>query len=159
MMTEVILIHSQDLELNNNRIIRDLPYKEHPFKSFAELCPKFGIYVNEVGIDGSNLFIGKCLSVVWCSIVMAAGEYNEDVDINIQARRGNVNIKADRNGNVTVSGANIIVNADKNLDFCCQIKFDSNDIRDNIYSVVMQSHSWNNLLVEFNRNTRIYLRN
>ena len=113
-------------------------------QSFAELYgPKFGIYINDqqTGIDGRQVYqfygctdqdlkssirfseSGALKIHSDKSIEIAAGEYNEDkgVDINIQARRGNVTIKADRNGNVTVSGANIIVkNNGKNINiFCC----------------------------------------
>jgi hypothetical protein len=123
-------------------------------QSFAELYgPKFGIYVNDqqMGIDGRQVYqlygvtdqdlkssirfseSGALKIHSDKSIEIAAGEYNEDkgVDINIQARRGNVNIKADRNGNVTISGANIIVNADKNLDLVAgkRIRLLSNDIQ------------------------------
>ena len=131
-------------------------------QSFAELYgPKFGIYINDqqTGIDGRQVYqiygvtdqdlkssirfseSGALKIHSDKSIELAAGEYNDDkgVDINIQARRGNVTIKADRNGNVTVSGANIIVNADKNLDLIAgkRIRLMSNDIqiRANYYSV------------------------
>ena len=123
-------------------------------QSFAELYgPKFAMYVNDqqMGIDGRQVYqfygctdqdlkssirfseSGALKIHSDKSIEIAAGEYNEDkgVDINIQARRGNVNIKADRNGNVTISGANIIVNADKNLDLVAgkRIRLISNDIQ------------------------------
>ncbi len=123
-------------------------------QSFAELYgPKFGIYVNDqqMGLDGRQVYqlygvtdqdlkssirfseSGALKIHSDKTIEIVAGEYNEDkgVDINIQARRGNVNIKADRNGNVTVSGANIIVNADKNLDLIAgkRIRLMANDIQ------------------------------
>jgi|TARA_B100000927_G_scaffold58835_1_gene45679 hypothetical protein len=145
-------------------------------QSFAELYgPKFGIYVNDqqMGIDGRQVYqlygvtdqdlkssirfseSGALKIHSDKSIEIAAGEYNEDkgVDINIQARRGNVNIKADRNGNVTVSGANIIVHASKNLDLEAgkRIRLISNDIqlRANYYSVRALSGNGTPLLEQF----------
>jgi len=108
-------------------------------QSFAELYgPKFGIYVNDqqMGIDGKQVYsfygvtdqnlkssirfseTGNLKFNSDKSIEITAGEYNEDkgIDVNIQARRGNIVLKADRNGNVIISGANVIVNAAKNLD-------------------------------------------
>ena len=35
------------------------------------------------------------------------------IDVNIQARRGNIVLKADRNGNVIISDLNIVINAAK----------------------------------------------
>jgi hypothetical protein len=123
-------------------------------QSFAELYgPKFGVYVNDqqMGIDGKQVYqfygvtdqdlkssirfseSGALKIHSDKSIEIAAGEYNEDkgVDITINSRRGNVNIKADRNGNVTVSGMNIIVDAHKNLDLMAgkRIRLMSNDIQ------------------------------
>ena len=145
-------------------------------QSFAELYgPKFGIYINDqqTGIDGRQVYqiygvtdqdlkssirfseSGALKIHSDKSIELAAGEYNDDkgVDINIQARRGNVTIKADRNGNVTVSGANIIVNADKNLDLVAgkRIRLISNDIqiRANYYSVRSLSGNGTPLLEQF----------
>lgn len=108
-------------------------------QTFAELYgPKFGIYVNDqqMGIDGKQVYAmygvtdqdlkssirfsetGNLKFNSDKSIEITAGEYNEDkgIDVNIQARRGNIVLKADRNGNVIISGANVIVNASKNLD-------------------------------------------
>jgi len=108
-------------------------------QTFAELYgPKFGIYVNDqqMGIDGKQVYsmygvtdqdlkssirfseTGNLKFNSDKSIEITAGEYNEDkgIDVNIQSRRGNIVLKADRNGNVIISGANVIVSAAKNLD-------------------------------------------
>ena len=145
-------------------------------QSFSELYgPKFGIYVNDqqMGIDGRQVYqiygvtdqdlkssirfseSGALKIHSDKSIEIAAGEYNGDkgIDISITSRRGNVNIKADRNGNVSVSGANVIVNADKNLDLVAgkRIRLMSNDIqiRSTYYSTRGLSGNGTPLLEQF----------